>query len=210
MNNGSHPISGSPAFILAVSISLILATMNSAIGQAVGAIPAKERGIENVLYLTVRVDPSSPLLTQNGTRPMTATMDVFLRISAHSKETNFFGIVKAAVPDFDLAKSSPEREVWRDGTCHHERGFPKITVTGVDGMVAGGQEIHSIAARWRQLGLFLPRDEVLASRRMDGGTDTIGPYIATRTETKQSRLLLDLKLYILPCELAVVPQRGGK
>jgi hypothetical protein len=58
------------------------------------------------------------------------------------------------------------------------------------------------------LGLFLPRDEVLVSKRLDNGTAKIGSYLATRTETKQSRLLLDLKLYILPCNLAVAAQRS--
>jgi hypothetical protein len=168
------------------------------------------QGIEHVLYLTIRADPASPLLTQANGQPVPARLLVNVRISAHSVETNFFGFVPVTVPEFDLAKGSEDQLIWRDGKCHHERGYPKITVTGVEGLVTSGQEKHSVAARWRMLGLFLPRDEVMASRRMDSGTDNIGQYIASRTETKQSRLLLDQKLYILPCDLGVRPQRGAK
>jgi hypothetical protein len=179
------------------------------------AVPAI-KGIENLLYLTIKADPASPLLTQaNGesvpaSQLVSAKFTVHVRISAHSQETNFFGVVPAIVPEFDLRKGSKAQLIWRDGRCHHERGLPKVTVTGVDGLVSGGQEIHSVIARWRQLGLFLPRDEVQASRRMDGGTDSIGSFIATLTETKQTRLLLDLKSYILPCDLAVTTQRPAK
>jgi hypothetical protein len=174
----------------------------------------KVKGIEHVLYLAVRPDPASPLLRQAygqpipAGHPITAKFVVSVRISAHSQETNFFGTVPATVAEFDLAKGSKDQPIWRDGKCHHERGYPKISVTGVEGLVTSGQEKHSVAARWRVLGLFLPRDEVLASKRIDNGTDNIGSYIATRTETKQSRLFLDLKLYILQCDLAVTPQRG--
>lgn len=177
---------------------------------------ANVKGIEHVLYLAVRPDPASPLLRQaNGQpisagQPVTAKFVVSVRISAHSQETNFFGTVPATVAEFDLAKGSKDQPIWRDGKCHHERGFPKISVTGVEGLVTSGQEKHSIAARWRVLGLFLPRDEVLASKRMNSGADNIGSYIATRTETKQSRLLFDLKLYILQCDLAIAPQRGAQ
>ena len=39
--------------------------------------------------------------------------------------------------------------------------------------------------------------------RLANATDDIGPFIMTRTETKQNHLLVDLKQYILPCELSV-------
>jgi hypothetical protein len=69
-----------------------------------------------------------------------------------------------------------------------------------------GNKRTSVDARWRQLGLFVPRDEVMPSKKLDNGADKIGSYIATRTETKQSRLFVDLKLYILPCDLTVAAQ----
>ena len=126
-------------------------------------------------------------------------------ISAHSQEANFFGVVPANVPEFDLAKGSQSREIWRDGKCHHERGYPKITVTGIDGLMASRQDRRPVVARARKLGLFLPNDEVLASRRIGNGTDDIGSYVETRTETKKTRFVVGLKLYILPCNLPPGP-----
>jgi len=161
-----------------------------------------------VLYLSVKSDSASPLLTQASGGEVTAKLTVTLRISAHSQETNFFGSVPATVSDFDLAKGSQAQVVWRDGKCHHERGFPKISVTNIDGFVTNGQHKHPIGARWRVIGLFLPRDEVMTSKRTGASADEIGSYIATRTETKQSRLLVDLKLYILPCDLTVAAQQS--
>jgi hypothetical protein len=193
--------------ILAV-FGAVVALSNCAIAEeSTGALAANTRGIEHVLYLAVKSDPTSPLLTQANSQH-TAKFLVSVRISAHSQEANFFGVLPAAIPEFDLAKGSSDKEIWRDGKCHHERGFPKITVTAVDGLVTSGQEQHTVAARWRTLGLILPRDEVLASKKLDNGADKIGSYIATRTETKQSRLFLDLKLYILPCDLTVAAQHN--
>lgn len=193
--------------IVAVSWAIVVASSCAIAEESTGALAANTRGIEHVLYLAVRSDPTSPLLTKANSQP-TARFLVSVRISAHSQEANFFGVLPAAVPEFELTKGSNDKEIWRDGKCHHERGFPKITVTAVDGLVTSGQEQHIVAARWRTLGLILPRDEVLASKKLDNGADKIGSYIATRTETKQSRLFLDLKLYILPCDLTVAAQHN--
>ena len=187
----------------------VVATLTCAIaGESTAAISVPPRGIEHVLYLAVRSDPASPLLARANGAPVMTKLSVKLRISAHSQETNFFGIVPATVPEFDLAKGSNDREIWRDGKCHHERGFPKITITAMDGLVTRGQEKLPLDARQRVIGLFLPRDEILPSRRMDGGTDNIGPFMASRTETKQSRLFMDLKLYILPCNITIAAERS--
>ena len=131
-----------------------------------------------------------------------ATLTVKVRISAHSQETNFFGDVLATVSGFDLGKGSREKEIWKDAQCHHERGFPKLTVTSVDGSIATEQKNVPVTARFRRLGLLLPGDEVMAAKGLTFGTDEVGKFIATRTETKQSHLIVDLKLYILPCQLS--------
>ena len=107
----------------------------------------------------------------------------------------------ATVSDFDPIKGSREQEVWKDAQCHHERGFPKISVINVDGSITNAQKSLPIAARFRWLGRLLPGDEVMAAKRLASGSDDVGPFIATRTETKQSRLFVDLKLYILPCTI---------
>jgi hypothetical protein len=180
----------------------LLVAANYAAARDISATPSKRmRGIRHVLDLTIKPDPASPYLRHDPDGPRIARLGITMLISAHSQETNFFGKVRAAVSNFDLTKGSREREVWEDAKCHHERGFPKITVQYVDGLITTGQKNHIISARYRQIGLLLPSDEVMPSKRLAGGIDNVGSFIATRTETKKSRLFVDLKLYILQCDL---------
>ena len=195
-----------PLLVAAVVLTgaLIVAGSNCAPAQETSGIPhASTHGIRHILYLTIKSDPDSRFLQQSSDEPITATLTVKTRISAHSQETNFYGDVPATVSDFDPIKGSREQEVWKDAQCHHERGFPKISVINVDGSITSGQKNLPIAARFRWLGRLLPGDEVMAAKRLASSTDDVGPFIATRTETKQSRLFVDLKLYILPCNLNV-------
>ena len=194
--------------MLAVA-GLVMSASTVAQGQtATGALGAVPRGIEHVLYLSIKSDPASPLLTEANGKDVSAKLTVTMRISAHSQETNFFGLVPADVSEFDLAKGSKDQVVWRDGKCHHERGIPKISVTKVEGQTTSGQQKHAISARWRIIGLFLPRDEITTSRRIgETSSDDIGSYFTMRTETKHTRLLLDLKLYTLHCDLTVAAQQ---
>jgi hypothetical protein len=184
--------------------ALTLAASNYAVAQETSnATSVPKSGIRNVLKMAVKSDADSRFSQQNPRDAETATLIVKVRISAHSQETNFYGDVPTTVSDFDPAKGSNEQEVWRDSQCHHERGFPKTSVIDVEGTIASGQKKLPISARYRWIGLLLPEDEIMPAKRLDGGSDNFGPFIATRTETKLSRLLIDLKLYILPCSLAV-------
>jgi hypothetical protein len=91
--------------------------------------------------------------------------------------------------------------------------FRKMTVINVDGSITDKQRILPIAARYRWLGLLLPGDEIMPSRRIATGTDDVGSFVSTRTETRQSRLFVDLKLYSLPCDLQSVQTKrevGGQ
>ena len=165
---------------------------------------ADENGVINVLYVTVKSDADSNVPKRSSNDMSSATLTVRVRLSAHSKETNFFGDVPATISNFDPTKGSQEQEVWKDAACHHERGgFPKMTVVSVDGFIVNGDEKLPIAARYRWMGLLLPGDEVMPAKPLVRGTDDIGPFIATHTETKRSRLGVDLKLYMLPCTLSV-------
>ena len=188
---------------LALFGTLIVAVPSFAEAQQTSSVPsAGPPGIQHVLYLTIKSDPDSRFLQQNNDEPITATLTVKARISAHSQETNFYGDVPVTVHDFNPIKGSRAQEVWKDSQCHHERGYPKISIINVDGSITNAHKNIPISARYRWLGRLLPGDEVTASKRLDGGSDDIGPFIATRTETKQSRLFMDLKLYILPCNLS--------
>jgi hypothetical protein len=193
--------------VLAVVGILIYASKCAHGEETVAKLTPVPHGVEHVLYLSVKPDPSSPLLTQANRQEAIANLTVTLRISAHSQETNFFGLVPATISKFNLVEGSKEQAVWRDGKCHHERGFPKISVTSIDGLVTIGQQKYPVNARWRVIGLFLPGDEITTSRRIGNSADKIGSYIGTRTETKQSRLFVDLKLYVLQCDLTVTAQQ---
>jgi hypothetical protein len=206
-----------PAVVL--TGALIVAGLNCAAAQETSGRPhASTRGIRHILYLTIKSDPYSRFMQQSSGEPLAATLTVKTRISAHSQETNFYGDVAAMVSDFDPFTGSREQEVWKDARCHHERGFPKISVINVDGSITNGQTKLPIAARFRWLGRLLPGDEVMAGKRLSNDTDAVGPFIATRTQTRQSHLFVDLKLYILPCDLSVEhadaseaqPMSGGK
>lgn len=163
-------------------------------------------GVRHVLYLAVKMDPNSAVLGQSLSDGLTATLTLQVRVSAHFQETDFYGVIPITILDFDPLKGSDPREVWKDARCHHPRGLPKVTLVAVDGSATIGQNKVPIAAYYRKIGRLLPEDEVTASRRLNTGTDQVGPFITTRTETRQSRLLVDMKLYSLPCDLAVGAQ----
>lgn len=163
-------------------------------------------GVRHTLYLAAKIDPKSPILEQPLSDGLTASLTLQVRISAHFQETDFYGVIPVTLSDFDPVKGSDVREIWKDARCHHPRGLPKVTLIAVDGSATNGQNKVPIVARYRRIGRLLPEDEVTASRRLSTGTDTVGPFIATRTETRQSRLLVDMKLYSLPCDLAVGAQ----
>ena len=195
--------------ILALFGALIGALPNCVAAQETPSMPsATTRGIIHILYLTAKIDDPD-LRRQSSGEPGVATLTVKIRITDHSQETKFFGDVPATVSDFDPIKGSREQEVWKDAECHHERGLPKMTIISVDGQMTTGQQKLTIAARRRALGLLLPKDEVMTAKRVISGTDDRGSFIATRTETKQSRLAVDLKLYLLPCDLQSTRTKGG-
>jgi hypothetical protein len=151
--------------------------------------------------MAVRAEPDSPLLKGDSSEQRTATLTVTMRVSAHSREANFFGKVPTIVSGFDLSKGSKEQKVWEDAACHHERGLPKFTVTDVSGAVSSGDSKVAIFARQRILGMLLPGDEVTQSRRIGDGTDDISPFILTRTDTRQSRISVEVRLRTRTCDL---------
>ncbi len=174
------------------------------VGAPNWAKAADPSGVINVLYVAIKSDADSSNAKPSSNDARSATLTVKIRLSAHSRETNFFGDVPTTISNFDPTKGSHEQEVWKDAKCHHERGgFPKMTVISVDGFIMNGEEKQAIAARYRWMGLLLPGDEVMPAKPLVRGTDDIGPFIATHTETKRSRLGVDLKLYMLPCTLSV-------
>lgn len=183
-------------------IFVVLIFLTSKIAGAQEAVELPERGVRHLLEATVKLDPNASQFFQSLGSDITASVTIKVRISDHSRESSFYGEVPLTISSFDPIKGSGIRIVWFDVKCHHERGMPKLTLVSLEGSAAGGQKNVGISAHTRRIGKSLPGDEVLASRRLDAGTDKAGPFIVTRTETKESRLFVDLKLYSLPCDLA--------
>jgi hypothetical protein len=180
--------------IIASLGSVILAACGFAAAQGISGEPPL---IKHALYLSIKSD--NPEL-QNG-EPAKATLMVIVRLSDHSRETNFFGDVPATITDFDPAKGSHEQEVWQDESCHHERGYPKMTVIAVNGLIAQEPQKQTVKAEFRRRGLPMPRDEVMMAQPLKFGADGRGSFLGTLTATKLSRLSIYLKMYILPCDL---------
>ena len=180
---------------------MVVAVVNDSKAQEAPDPP--ERGVRHILEVTVKSDPNSHFLREDIGADVTATLTLKTRISDHSRESSFYGEVPTTISNFDPIKGSRVQIVWLDLKCHHERGTPKVTLVSVEGSAVSGQKKTPITARYRLIGKLLPGDEVLASRPINRGIDKAGPFIETRTETKESRLFVDMKLYILPCDLAV-------
>lgn len=195
---------------VALGAALIIAPPNFAAAQsAPSAQSPSARGVRHVLYLSVKSD--DPDLQNAGVsggqkdepakEAPRATLRVVVRISDHSQETNFFGAVPITAANFDPAKGSPEQEIWRDERCHHERGFPTISVSAIDGVISHGTSKQAVEAKPRRIGLRIPWDEVLMASGFQFGADDRGPFMETRTRTSESHLSVVLKMYMLACDI---------
>jgi hypothetical protein len=171
--------------------------------------PSSVREIKHVLYLSVKSDDpdlqtagsaGAPKDQTSNETPKT-TLRFVVRLSDHSQETSFFGDVPVTIADADLAKGSPERQIWQDERCHHERGFPRTLLMSVDGLIAHGSDKQLVEARPRQIGRPIPWDEILMGSALQFSADDRGPFIETRTQTKESHLSVVLKMYMLPCDV---------
>jgi hypothetical protein len=182
--------------ICALAALIIIATPSYGRAQENSA-----HGIRHTLYLAIRSeDPNLRVLQQNSGVTPRATLTVTVRITDHSKEADFDKDISALF-EFDPIIGSSAQKIWQDAACHRERGFPKITILGVNGTIASGEQRSSIAASDRKIGFRLPIDEVMAAGRMNFGSDNRGSFIDSQTDTKQSRLVVEDKLYISLCEL---------
>jgi hypothetical protein len=196
----------SPGFVALKIIALFGSVTFAACGLAAAqGISGEPPFIKHALYLSIESD--NPELQNGG--PAKATLTVTVRLSDHSRETNFFGDVPATITDFDPVKGSPEQEVWQDASCHHERGYPKMTVIATNGLIAQGPEKQTVEAEFRRRGLPVPQDEVMMAQPLKFGADGHGSFVGTLTATKLSRLSIYLKMFILPCDLQQL-RNGGR
>jgi hypothetical protein len=190
--------------------ALIFAAHNFAAAQAApDEQPSATRGVRHIVYLTVKsddpdlqkADGAAGQEDEAAKETPKATLKLTLRISDHAQETSFFGDVPITAANFDPVKGSPEQEVWQDERCHHERGFPRVLLMAVDGLIAHGSDKQLVEARPRHIGLPVPWDEIMMASSLQFSADDRGPFIETGTQTKESHLSVVLKIYMLPCQV---------
>lgn len=209
-----------PPFRLFVLIGFIVAAVNflnfgaSAQNAATAgrAIDFQKNGVKFQIKASIKADGAAPYVKRNDDQTA-ALLTVKIRISAHATESQFFGEVSETFLNFRPSEGSGEILFWQDARCHQRRGLPKTTVTAIDGSIAGDNGKVSIDARPRHVGLRLPSDEISAGTRLPGGIDKNGSFIAYRSQTRLSRLFVDVKVYVIDCDLAagtssITPSEG--
>ena len=157
-------------------------------------------GIRFQIKASIQAAPGSPYVKRDDDKSA-ASLDVKLRISAHAVESNYFGTNTETFPAFRLTEGSVERLFWEDAACHQRRGLPKVTVTAIDGSMQTENGRVDIAARPRQTGKLVPADEISVGRRLPGGVDKNGPFIAFSSQTSTSHIVAYVKVYTLDCLL---------
>lgn len=175
---------------------LVAATLNTPT-NAQSDRTAASRGVRHVLKASLALPDKSPLLKEPTSKPeMNLRMSV--RISDHAPDADFFGVVTVEFTGSDLPPPGVEKTVWQAGKCHQDRGWPKITVIGIEGTVSDGEAKTSIAGIPRHIGKLIPADEIVVTKRLPRANSNFDG-LEIRAETKATRLVLDLRLTAVRC-----------
>jgi len=159
---------------------LLAASASIAAGQTIS--DRYPSGVRHIITASMGVDLHYRKTLYGNAKNEAVT--VYVRISDHARESQFYGQVTVPFSDFVGDGLVPEREIWKDAGCHQRRGLPKMTVFLIEGSITDDlAQIQAIAARSRPIGLLVPVDEVMAGAKLPGGRDKIGPFMATRTRT---------------------------
>ena len=160
---------------------------------------AQTNGIRFKVAASLSSDLASAYAAQHYGSPK-ASLWVDIRISSEAKGSRFYGVVAKKFSNVLTARSA-EQTYWQDARCHQRRGFPKTTVTSINGsIVTDDARKIRVYARTRQLGLPLPADEITPGRRISLGANR-NVILAYRSRTKSSHLLVDVKIYAFNCNL---------
>ena len=95
----------------------------------------------------------------------------------------------------------PQTKVWEETTCHQRRGMPKVTVVELRGAFEDAAERLDILSIVRRIGRHVPLDELTPGIKLADGRDEIGVFYALRAQTRDSRINVDLKIYVFDCAL---------
>ncbi|MFK4505524.1 hypothetical protein LPJ38_34325 [Bradyrhizobium daqingense] len=171
-------------------------------GTALGA--SAELGVRHRIDVMISAEPDAPILSRlKGAK---AELAFTVRLSANSKESKFFGMLRPSFPDI-VVPDGPgkplvqQTKLWEEDVCHQRRGLPKVTVTQLSGHFADGGGRIEISAINRHIGLLVPPDELTPGIKLGPGSDSFGVFYAFRAQTRNSRLNVDLKIYPIDCFL---------
>jgi hypothetical protein len=188
--------------VVALVGCLINSSVHAAGGPVAGrAVDFRTSGIRFRIAASVKADPASPYVTQHYDHAK-ASLAVRIRISAHARESQFFGEVSKLFSNFPMNEGSDEGLIWQDARCHQRRGLPKATVTAIDGSIAVENGQISVRGRPRQVGLPLPMDEITQGIRLPSGVHHTNALFVYRSRSKLSHLLVDVKIYAFNCVLS--------
>ncbi|MGY3473982.1 hypothetical protein [Bradyrhizobium ottawaense] len=172
------------------------------LGQALGA--AAELGVRHRIDVMVSAEPDAPVLSRlKGAK---GELSFTVRLSANSKESKFFGMLRPSFPDIVVPDGAgkplvQQTKLWEEEVCHQRRGLPKVTVTQLGGHFGEGEGRIEISAINRHIGVLVPPDELTPGIKLDQGSDSFGLFYAFRAQTRNSRLNVDLKIYPIDCFL---------
>ncbi|RXG99156.1 hypothetical protein [Bradyrhizobium zhanjiangense] len=185
----------------------LLALVPSAVGlapfgQALAA--AGELGVRHRIDVIVSAEPDAPILSR--LRGEKGELSFTVRLSANSKESRFFGMLRPSFPEIVVPDGSgkplvQQTKLWEEDVCHQRRGLPKVTVTRLEGRFGEGEGRIEISAINRHIGLLVPPDELTPGIKLEPGSDSLGLFYAFRAQTRNSRLNVDLKIYPIDCFL---------
>lgn len=172
------------------------------VGKALGA--EGEIGVRHRIDVVVSAEPDAPILSRlKGAK---GELSFTVRLSANSKESKFFGMLRPSFPDIVVPDGSgkpliQQTKLWEEDVCHQRRGLPKVTVTHLGGHFAEGEGRIEISAINRHIGVLVPPDELTPGIKLDPGSDSFGLFYGFRAQTRNSRLNVDLKIYPIDCFL---------
>jgi hypothetical protein len=196
--------------VLLVKLFLVLlfGILGSVVAYA-GPVSADLSGVRFQIAASVKANLASPQAKETYDHG-TASLSVRIRISSHATGSQFYGEVTRTFSNVAILAGSAEQVFWQDEACHQRRGLPKTTVIAVAGTVATAKGRYEIQAVARRLGVLLPMDEVAAGTKLPPGDDGKRKFIGFRSETKQSFLLIDVKIYESECDLTGGANAGRK
>ena len=161
-------------------------------------------GVRHRIEVVVSAEPNAPILERlPGAKGF---LSFTLRLSANSRESRFFGMLRPAFSDIVVPQSAgnplvAQTKIWEEEACHQRRGLPKVTVTQLTASFGEGRDKIEISAINRHVGLLVPPDELMPGIKLEPASDAGGPFYAFRAQTRNSRLNVDLKIYPIDCFL---------